>query len=89
MISTTHLLMSFVICLVFSGIGFNLAIKRKKIIQSKNANIAIWLLLGFTSFIFSLISSAIFQDAQFFDEIILSVVLGYYLADAEFLREKK
>jgi len=89
MISTTQLLISFVICLICAGIGMCLATKRKGIDRDKTTNIGIWVFLGFTSFLLVLMANAVALDWSYVDEVFISVAYSYFMSDAPIFETRK
>ena len=82
MITQTNLWISFLICLISAGIGLVLAIRRKGLRRDKLKDLAVWVFLGFASFLLALIANAIGIDLGYAEEIAIGVAYSYFLADA-------
>ena len=80
--NTTALVVSFVVCLISAGIGMCIAVRRKGINREKLANIAVWIALGFASFLLVLIANAAKIDFWYFDDVVIGLAYAYFMADA-------
>ena len=86
---TVQLWLSFVVCLISAGIGMCLAINRKGIGRGKMENVAIWVFLGFTSFLLVLMANAVSINLSYLDDVLIGMVYGYFMADASIFETKR
>jgi len=78
------ILVSLFICFLLSGAGYFIALKTKKIKRDNYKNIAIWIFLGFVSFMLVFFLGVSPGKYWFTPEILVSTLFSYFMASSKF-----